>query len=211
MGVGTGMITGFLIISIIVISLLALQKHYLLYKLALVPYRIYTQKEYYRFISHIFVHAGILHLAINVFVLYSFGSYVEKTFVFLSPEHWLGRFNYLMLFLLSGIMASLSSYYKHRHDPAYVSVGASGSVSAIVFAAILINPWNLVFVLFVPMPAILMGILYLVYSAWMSRRSVDNINHEAHLWGAIFGLVYTAITYPDLIKHFIRLLINPPL
>ncbi|NPA33648.1 MAG: rhomboid family intramembrane serine protease [Chlorobi bacterium] len=210
MGIDTGIITGFLVIAIIVVSLIALQKQYLIYKLALIPYRIYTQKEYYRFITHMFVHAGILHMLINVFVLYSFGSYVEKTFVFLAMDRWVGRLNYLLLFLLSGIMSSLSSYYKHRHDPAYVSVGASGAVSAIVFSAILINPWNMVLVFFIPMPAIAMGILYLVYSIWMSRRAVDNINHEAHLWGAIFGLIYTSITYPELVKHFIRLLTNPP-
>ncbi len=210
MGIDTGIITGLLIITIIIVSLLALQKHYLIYKLALIPYRIYTQREYYRFVTHMFVHAGLLHLIINVFVLYSFGSYVERTFVFIAQDYWLGRLNYLVLFILSGIMASLSSYYKHRHDPAYVSVGASGAVSAVVFSAILINPWNMVLVFFIPMPAIIMGVLYLAYSIWMSRRAADNINHEAHLWGAVFGLVYTALTYPLLVKHFIRMLSNPP-
>lgn len=204
------MVTTILVLAIVIVSLIALQRHYLIYKLALIPYRIYTQREYYRFVTHMFVHAGILHLVINALVLYSFGRFVEESFAFVADHRWLGKINYLILFFISGVMASLSSYYKHRHDPAYVSVGASGAVSAILFSAILFNPWQTVLVFFIPMPAILMGILYLGYSIYMARYSNDNINHEAHLWGAIFGIAYTILSYPLVLRHFIRLLTSPP-
>jgi membrane associated rhomboid family serine protease len=94
---------------------------------------------------------------------------------------------------------------KHRNDPSYAAVGASGLVSAFVFAHIFFQPMQKIYFYFaIPIPGIVFGILYLIYSSYMSRRRMDNINHDAHLWGAVVGFFYPVIMEPSLIKYFIE-------
>lgn len=156
------------------------------------PWAVKHRKEWYRFLTGGFFHADWLHLLINMFVLWSFGTFVEGTFRALLGK-LRGELAFVGLYFSALVASSLTTYFKHRDNPHYMSVGASGAVSAVVFSSVLLAPWETVLVFFIPMPAIAMGVLYLFYSWWMARRAADRINHEAHLWGAVWGVVFTAI------------------
>ncbi len=116
-----------------------------------------------------------------------------------------------MLFYLGGlIFAILPSYLKHKNDTNWASLGASGAVSAVLFAYILFEPWKLILVFFIPVPAIIFAVLYVGYSVWSGKRGNSNINHSAHLWGAAYGVVMTIILEPRLIQHFLNKLTQLP-
>ena len=116
-----------------------------------------------------------------------------------------------VLFYLGGLVfAILPSYLKHRHDVHWASLGASGAVSAVLFAYILFQPWNLIFVFFIPVPAIIFAVLYVAYSIWSGKRGNSNINHSAHLWGAAYGVVVTILLEPRVIPHFLNQLTRLP-
>lgn len=106
-------------------------------------------------------------------------------------------------------MSVLPSYFQHKNNEHWATLGASGAVSAVLFAFILFQPWNLIFVFFVPMPAIVFAILYVGYSIWTDRRNHGNANHSAHLWGALCGIVMTILLEPRVIQHFFHALLNP--
>ena len=180
-------------------------------KLLLHPRSIRKQGEYYRFLTHGFVHADWGHLLINMYVLYVFGEQIEYAFnVIFSPA--LGKMLYLTLYLGAIVLSSLPAYYKHKHNPYYGALGASGGTSAIVFAYIIFGPWN--WFAFPPLPAIILGIGYLWYSSYMGKRGMDNIGHDAHFWGAVFGFVFTmtmfSIFEPSEIDRFFELLLAGP-
>ena len=114
-------------------------------------------------------------------------------------------------FYLGGLIAAiLPSYLKHRHDIRWASLGASGAVSAVLFAYILFQPWKLIFVFFIPVPAIIFAILYVAYSIWSGKRGNTNINHSAHLWGAAYGVVMTILLEPKVLPHFLNQLTQIP-
>lgn len=167
------------------------------------PYVIVRNKQYYRFLSSALVHADYAHLAVNLIVLYSFGSYMEVVF-----EHWFGALGdllYVLLFAFSTIVAHIPSYLKYRDNVRYASIGASGAVSGVLFAMILIEPFEKLYLFgILPIPGILFAILYVIYSTVMSRRGGDNINHEAHIWGGIAGMVLLLIMRPAVATHFIE-------
>lgn len=169
------------------------------------PYRVVHNKEYFRVISHAFLHADYVHLVVNMIVLLSFGSSVESIFKNLA-SHDVITSPYLHLAILTfiGITgSSVSTILKHRNDPDYAAVGASGLVSAIVFAHIFFEPMQKIYFYFaIPIPGLVFGILYLVYSSYMSRKQRDNINHDAHIWGAIIGFFYPIVMNPSLIRYF---------
>ena len=104
---------------------------------------------------------------------------------------------YLLLYLAGIVVASLPSFFKNRENPYYRSLGASGGVAAVIFASIYFAPWQEIYVFFISMPSILFAGLYLAYSFYMGRRGGDNINHDAHFWGAVFGFVFTLAVMPD--------------
>jgi membrane associated rhomboid family serine protease len=170
------------------------------------PYRISERKEYFRFVSHAFLHADWVHLIINMIVLFSFGTYVEREFRFLENAGHIrsGMFSFLFLYFSSIIISSLTTYLKKRKDPYYIAVGASGAVSAVLFTSIFFSPLEklLLYGIF-PIPGILFGILYLGYSSYMGKRDKDHINHDAHLWGAIYGVLFPLFLEPSLIHRFI--------
>jgi len=196
----------FIIITSLV-SILAFNNQQLFSKLQFNPYQVYHRKEYYRLLSHGFVHADWMHLIVNMFVLYSFGSTVENYFRLLEAEGMM-RFGiawYTFMYLAAIVFSSVTTLKKHKDDIFYNSVGASGAVSAILFCSIFFNPWAKLGLYFViPMPAIIFGVGYLIYSQYMSRKNTDNINHDAHFIGAVFGFLF-----PLLIKFsFIYIFIN---
>ncbi len=154
--------------------------------------------QYDRFITYGFVHADGTHLLFNMFTLYFFGRAIEN---FYRP--YLGGLGFVLFYLAALVASMLPSYLKHKDDPNYLSLGASGAVSAVLFAYILFAPWNLIFVFFIPVPAIIYAVLYTAYSVYSAKRGQDNINHSAHLWGAAFGVLATIAIEPALIQRFL--------
>jgi membrane associated rhomboid family serine protease len=141
-----------------------------------------------------------------MYVLYSFSNIVEDEF-FVSMSYR-GLLFFFLLYAGAVLFSTLFDYGKHRSDPYYNAVGASGAVSAVVFSSILIFPGGSIFLFPIPfpIPSWAFGILYLVYSAWMGKRGGDNIGHNAHLWGAIYGLVFTLVSIPGVVRNFIEIL-----
>lgn len=196
----------FIIITSIV-SVMAFSNRQLFAKLQFNPYQVYHRKEYYRLISHGFVHADWMHLLVNMIVLYSFGNAVESYFGQLEAEGLMNHSGiwFIFMYLAAIIFSSVTTLKKYKDDIYYNSVGASGGVSAILFCSIFFNPWAKLGLYFViPVPAIIFGVGYLIYSQYMSRRNVDNVNHDAHFVGAVFGFLF-----PMLIKFsFVYIFIN---
>ena len=192
----------FIVITAIV-SILAFSNRELFDRFKFYPYQIKNGKQSWRFVSYALVHAGWLHLLINMWVLYSFGSIVEKTF---RMQFGMKGFVYYALLYIGGILFSvLFDYGKYKNNVYYTAVGASGAVSAVVFASILIFPTGGIYLFPIPfaIPSWLFGILYLIYSVYMERNGRDNVGHSAHFWGAIFGLVFTIIVIPGIVNSFI--------
>lgn len=173
---------------------------------------IHKRNQYYRFLSHGFLHADYLHLAFNMFALYSFGQAVETMLysnecVFESK----GKLFYILLYIGGLIVASVPDYLRHKNNHNYRSLGASGAVSAVIFAAIALLPQLPIRFFFIPIdiPGYVFGLLYLVISAYLDRRGGGNINHSAHFWGAAFGLIFTFVcgqlfSNMNMIENFMR-------
>jgi len=140
-------------------------------------------------------------------VLFSFGSHVENIFDQFAQANYFRYpvINYLLLYI-GGIFAStLTTFFKNRHNSEYIAVGASGAVSAVVFTSIFFSPFGkILFFGILPVPGIIFGILYLFYSSYMSKKDNDNINHDAHFWGAIYGFIFPVLMNPSLIKIFLN-------
>ena len=184
-----------------VVSLLALNNGELFRKLEYNPYLVYHRKQWYRYISHAFIHADLFHLFINMFVLYMFGGFTERFFVQVFGLQ--GYFYYVLLYLGGVLFASLPAIRKHRDNPSYNAVGASGAVSAVVFSAILINPVMKLYLFFaLPIPAFVFGALYLYYEYYMDKKGGGRIAHDAHFWGAIYGAAATIAFEPKLGLNF---------
>jgi membrane associated rhomboid family serine protease len=164
--------------------------------------KVYHRKEYHRLITHAFVHANWEHLFVNMIVLFSFGSVIEVYF-----KEFFGNNHILYFFLLyfGGILFSnLYALFKYRNNYFYNAVGASGAVSAVLFAAIFFNPWGeILFFMILPIPGILFAVLYLVYSYQMSRKQKDNVAHDAHFLGAVYGFIFPILLNARLFELFL--------
>jgi membrane associated rhomboid family serine protease len=200
----TSIVTLLLIAATVLVSWLAFERPRLLDRLILWPPAIDRHKQFDRLVTHGFIHADWQHLLFNMITLYFFGGLVERMF---AP--YIGPLGFLLFYLSAILVAILPTYLRHRHDPRYRSLGASGAVSAVLFAFILVQPWSLIFVFFLPMPAILYAVLYVGYSIWMDRRGGDNINHSAHLWGAGYGVLFTVTMEPRVVESFLQRLMSP--
>ncbi|MFP3860197.1 MAG: rhomboid family intramembrane serine protease [Bacteroidales bacterium] len=201
--------TTFIIIALtIVVSLLAFNDNNLFKKLQLNPYLVIQRNQWHRVITHGFIHADSIHLLVNMIVLFSFGRSVENQFDILAKNHQIinsATLHMIILYFAGMIIASSTTIFKHKNNYQYNSVGASGAVSAVVFAAIFFSPKNTILIMgIIPIPAILFGILYLIYSQYKSRKGNDNVNHDAHFLGAVFGFIYPVIIDPSLLKYFLN-------
>lgn len=195
-------ITLFIVIITAGISLLAFSRPDIQHLLVFHPYKMDNKKEWYRFITHGFIHADYMHLFVNMFVLFGFGIMVERYYAI----HFgaMGKVAFIVMYLTAIIIASLSSYFKYRKYINYTSLGASGATSAVLFAFILFDPLNILrLYLVLPIPGIVFGVLYLWYSSYMSKRGGDNINHDAHFYGAVYGFFYTLLLNRQLGKAFL--------
>jgi len=196
------MLTLSLVIIIItcIISITAFRRPGEIDKLSMWPYMVKEHRQYYRFITGGLVHADYMHLGFNMLTMFFFGKYIEMIF----QQLFGGKLYFLLFYVLALIVSDIPSYLRHRNNYGYRSIGASGAVSAVVFAFILFQPWARIVVFVIPMPAILYGVLFLGYSVYMSRRGGDGINHDAHFWGAVFGVVFPLIIRPELARYFIE-------
>lgn len=184
-------------------SIMAFSNHGLIYKYQFNPYQIIKRRQYSRLILHAFLHANWTHLIVNMLVLFSFGTALERYFQQFFGASWIPY--YLILYFGAILVSPLYALFRHRNDYLYNAVGASGAVSAVVFAAIFFDPWNKIYFFgMIPMPGIVFAALYLIYSWLMSRRSKDNIAHDTHFFGALFGFILPVILNPDLLSYFIR-------
>jgi len=198
------MITLVLIAVTVLVSWQAFQKRRLYERLVLWPPGVERFRQYDRLLTHGFVHADWMHLAFNMITLYFFGRAVENVFAQL-----VGPGMFVLFYLSAIVVAILPSYLRHRRDAGYVSLGASGAVSAVLFAFVLFDPWNWIIVFVVPVPAVVYAIAYVGYSYWMDKRGGDNINHSAHLSGALYGLLFMLLLEPRVLLVFLERLASP--
>ncbi len=195
-------LTLLIILATAVTSIIAFRNYDLKYRLIFSPTIIEDRNEWYRFLTCGFIHADFMHLLVNMYVLYNFGEAVEQVF---KMQLSLGGMRFLLMYLLTIVLANVRTFYKERHNAAYFSLGASGGVSGIVFSFLLMYPTATIGFIFIPLPipAYIIGPAYLIYSHYMSRRGIGNVNHDAHLWGAIIGLLFTAISLPETVMRYI--------
>lgn len=192
-----------LIIITVIVSLLAFSNPKVMARLIFWAPAI-KQKQFDRFITYGFVHADGTHLLFNMMTLFFFGRAIEA---FYRPYCFGMGF---ALFYLGGLIVSiLPSYLKNKNDYQWSSLGASGAVSAVLFAYILFSPWSLIFVFFIPVPAIVFAVLYVAYSVWSNHRNRSQINHSAHLWGAAYGVIVTLLIEPNIFYSFANALMHP--
>lgn len=194
--------TLYLIIATTLLSLICFYNQEINHKLILNPYQVKHQNEWYRMLTSGFMHADFMHLFVNMFVLYSFGRMVE--FYYSSVFGEAGQWVYLLLYISAIVAANASTQFKHQNSSYYNSLGASGAVSAVLFTSILFAPFNKVYIYgIIEMPGIVMGLLYLGYSYYMAKKQTDNTNHEAHFYGAVYGILFTVVLKPEIVKFFL--------
>ena len=203
MSITLGIVTITVVISLLCFNNAALFnafKHY--------PVAEFQKKQYYRWVSSGFVHGDFIHLFINMFVFHEFGRYVEADFI----QHFgvvTGSVIFLTVYILTIVMGDIPTYFKHQRNPYFSSVGASGGVSGIVFIFILLDPWSMLGLFFIiPIPAIIFSILYLWYSTWASKNQEGHIDHEAHFYGAIAGVILAVLSRPSIVGEFISRLMQ---
>ncbi len=185
-----------------IVSYMAFQQSALMEKMRFNASKVWHQKEYYRLLSHGFVHANWPHLIVNMLVLYSFGRVVEAYFSYSFGR--MANAYFLILYFGGMIFSNLYALIKHKNNYYYNAVGASGAVSAVLFASILFDPWNdLLFFGILPIPGIVFAVLYLVYSYYQSRKENDNIAHDAHFLGALFGFIFPILVNFRYLENFI--------
>jgi membrane associated rhomboid family serine protease len=195
----------FIIIAITcVVSFMAFSNRQLIDRLILWPPAITRGKEYWRLATCGLIHADPQHLIFNMITLYFFGRLVEP---FLAQR--VGEIGYALFYIGGLVVSSLPSYVNHRDDPGYRSLGASGAVSAVLFSFIVLQPWATIYVFVLPVPAVIYAVLYLAYTFYMDRQATDRINHSAHLWGAVYGMLLTIVIEPPALGHFFQQLVHP--
>lgn len=199
--------TLYIIIISVVISLACFSDTSLYHKLILNPYQVKHRKQWYRMLTSGFMHADYIHLLVNMLVLFSFGRNVEVYYAMAFGDA--GPYMYVLLYLSAIVAANASTQFKYQNSSYYNSLGASGAVSAILFTSILFAPLNTILLYgIIKLPGIVWAIAYLAFSVYMGKKQSDNINHEAHYYGAIYGVLFTIVLKPtvfiDFINHFLN-------
>jgi membrane associated rhomboid family serine protease len=196
-------ITVILICVTVAISFYAFNKRELQGRLMMNPYLIKTKGQYYRFISSGFVHKDHLHLLWNMFSFYFFGAAVERDFGSLFGKA--GMYLFIVLYLSALVVSDIPTYVKKRNNATYNSLGASGGVGSVIFVFIILEPLQSIclYIAFC-MPGFVFGAGYMAYTYYQGRKSKDNINHDAHLYGALYGLLFCAIVYPSSLPLFFQ-------
>ncbi|NMM49751.1 rhomboid family intramembrane serine protease [Marinigracilibium pacificum] len=173
------------------------------YRWMMNPYQVERKKQYDRFLLSGFIHSDYVHLGFNMFTLYFFGSNLEDYYL-RSIVGGDASYIFIALYLVAIVVSEIPTFLKHRNTPGYNSLGASGAVAAVIFSTIIFDPWNKIYVFFIPVPGILFGGLFLAYSWYQTKNARDNINHDAHFYGAVFGIIFTLILEPGLFGSFLN-------
>ncbi|PWS32512.1 rhomboid family intramembrane serine protease [Pedobacter paludis] len=185
----------------VVTSLYAFYDHGIYGKFMLHPYSVSKGKHIFTIITSGLIHADWMHLFFNMFTFYAFAFTLEKM---------MGSWQFGLLYFFGLVLSDITTIFKNKDNYHYHSLGASGAISAVLFSYILFNPWSGIRILFIPfdIPAFVFGGLYLVYCMYASKNSRDNINHDAHFFGALTGLIFTVIFVQGIVPHFISALAN---
>ena len=186
------------------VSFVALKNPKMIEALILWPPAVTRDNDYYRLISYGLIHADFPHLLFNMVTLYFFGRVMEQFY-----NAAMGDFGFAFFYVLGLIASILPTYFKNRNNAQYRSLGASGAVSAVLFAFILFQPWAIIYVFVVPVPAIIYAVLYIGYTIWSERQGGDSVNHSAHLWGAAYGVAFTLAVEPRVFGVFLDALSHP--
>ena len=183
----------------LVTSLYAFYDQSLYGKFMLHPYSVSKGNKVFTLITSGLIHADWMHLFFNMFTFYAFAFTLEQM---------MGSWQFGLMYFIALILSDLPTVFKHKDDFHYNSLGASGAISAVLFSYILYNPLSKIYIMFIPIgiPAVIFGGLYMIYCAYASKNSRDNINHDAHFFGALTGLIFTVIFEPGIIQHFIAAL-----
>jgi membrane associated rhomboid family serine protease len=186
-------LTLIIIIITVLVSISGFSNQKVIDDLIFYPPAVTHRNQWYRFFSCGLIHADFGHLLFNMLSLYFFGPAVERAFMAFNPDF--GKWLYLLLYVSALLASLLPTYFKNKENYHYRSLGASGAVSAVIFAGLLLSPGSEVFIFFIPIPipGFIFAPLYLLISAWMDKKGTGNINHSAHIWGAIYGLAFTLL------------------
>ncbi|GGH09539.1 rhomboid family intramembrane serine protease [Sphingobacterium alkalisoli] len=168
------------------------------------PYSIHRDKtKVYTIFTSGIIHADWGHLLFNMFTFYFFGFALEHLFVLANGS--IGHLYFALLYIISLILSDIPTIVQQKNNVGYNSLGASGAISAVLFSYILFQPKAMLGIfMIIPMPAYVFAVLYIIYCIWASRNSNDRINHDAHLFGALSGLLITILLHPWIIRHFIE-------
>ena len=211
-------ITTIIVAITVIVSFLAFNDKDLSYKLTLSPYSVKHHKRWWQLFTHGFIHADYMHLGLNMYVLYSFGGFVEGVLVegYDNPINGIsvggfgniGYLYYITLYVGGLLFATLPSLKKHGDNPGYLALGASGAVSAVVFSSIILYPTGGMGLLFIPIsiPSFIFGILYLFAENYMSKKGGTRIAHDAHIGGAFFGIIFTVVIDFQFLTNFIDMI-----
>jgi len=186
----------------LVISLIAFSGDELYERFILHPYSVAQGKRVYTLVTSGLIHADLQHLFFNMLSYYFFAFTLER---------YMGHWQFGILYLASLILSDIPTVMKHRNDWGYHSLGASGAISAVIFATIMFNPWGRMGLIFLPgleMPAVIFGVLYLIYCSYASKHGIGNINHDAHFYGAVCGIIITISLYPMAVPNFFHIIRN---
>ena len=161
------------------------------------PYFFLREKQYDTMIMSGFIHADTTHLLFNMITFFFFAFPLER---------FLGTWKFVALYFVGLVVSHTCTWYKERNNPQYASLGASGAISAVLFASIVYFPSTMLLVFFIPMPAMVFAFLYVGYSWWASKNANDRINHDAHLCGALSGVGFVAVTDPGAFSRLVSML-----
>ena len=186
-------ITLIIVIITSLISITGFSNQKIIDDLIFYPPAVSRRNQYYRFFTCGLIHADWAHLIFNMLALYLFGKSVEDAFAVLFGDA--GRWIYLLMYVSALLISLLPTYFKHKDSYQYKSLGASGAVSAVIFAGLMLAPETEVYIFFIPIPipGFIFAPLYLIISAFLDKKGRDNINHSAHIWGAIYGLLFVIV------------------
>lgn len=198
-------ITLILIILTAGISIYAWSNQDLMQKWIFHPYSVANKHQYYRFVTSGFLHADWTHLLFNMFSFFMFAQVVERMFIQLF-DYQIGILLFLLIYIGGIIVSDLYTFFKERGNFNYHGLGASGGVSAIIFSSILLNPLTKIIIFPIPVgiPGFIFGFLYLMYSYFQAKRMGDNVNHDAHFYGAVYGFLLTMFIVPGALGNFIN-------
>lgn len=189
-------VTLIILIATCIISIIAFKNQKLIDDLIFYPPGVTERNQYYRFITCGFIHANVAHLAFNMYSFWIFGEYVE--ILFMTVFGPVGRWYYLLMYISALVVCLLPTYFNNKNNYHYRSLVSSGAVSAVIFAFIFLNPLQGIGLIFLPrefmIPGFIFGFLYLILSSYLDKKGGGNINHSAHIWGSVYGIVFLIVT-----------------